>query len=391
MKKREILYNSLTVLVIGLLVAYSYYSILALGFDTGGSSLIAFFVLSIIVITIYVSIRTANKVHTSFSRFWLVWIIWFVFSFYILGSANKGIADVFHVVFAPTAFFFFYITSLYSNKTIDISKIGFLILYVVAVWLNITNLDKVLLVKIGEETINTNLVYWCLCPFPFLLLLKKPIEQVAVIGLTIIVVLITGKRSAAISMAIIVLIYIVNISHRRYILWNIMGILIGGAALFFVTEKYLTGTFWGFVERFNDLSTDEGSGRVYIYNAVFKVLNENSIIDWIFGRGFGSIHLTGFSCAHNDPLQLLLENGIIGLFFYIIMIFHLMKRMLILRKKRSVYFVSYAASVIITIVLGVVSDLVVFYSYFAFLCAFWGMMEANMIRNGQLTNIYINI
>lgn len=384
MKKRESLYNSLTVLVIGLLIAYSYFSIQALGFESGGSSLIAGFILSIILITVYVIIRTGNRVNTSLSRFWIIWIIWFIFVFFLLGSDNKGVADLISVVFAPSVFLFFYTACLNSSKTIDVSKIGFLILYALSIWLIIKNLNTLQLISIGEDDLRTNLVFWCLCPLPFLLLLNKPIEQIAAIGITIIVVFITGKRSATISMALIVLIYVFNTSHSRHKIRNIIGLFIVGAFLYFFIEKYLAGTFYGLVERLGNMREDQGSGRITIYNAVFAVLKNNSIVDWIFGRGMGSIHLAGVACAHNDPLQMLLEYGIIGLLFYIIMIYHLIKRMLVLRKKKSVYYVGYTSSVIITIVLGAVSDLVVFYSYFAFLCAFWGIMEANMVREGLL-------
>ena len=67
-----------------------------------------------------------------------------------------------------------------------------------------------------------------------------------------------------------------------------------------------------------------------------------------------------------------------------IMLVNVLKRTIILRKEKSHYYIGYAASVVIVLVLGLVSNLFVFYSYFAFICAFWGIVEAKMVQSGFL-------
>ncbi|MBQ3946470.1 MAG: hypothetical protein II670_12820, partial [Alphaproteobacteria bacterium] len=111
------------------------------------------------------------------------------------------------------------------------------------------------------------------------------------------------------------------------------------------------------------------------------VLEQNSIGDWILGRGYGSIVLSRHTNAHNDALQMLFEYGIIGLFVYIAMFIYAIKRARVLRRNNSEYYLGYAISIVIFIVLGMVSNLVVFNSYFAFICAFWGIVESKLVQN----------
>ena len=113
-----------------------------------------------------------------------------------------------------------------------------------------------------------------------------------------------------------------------------------------------------------------------IYEDVISHMKLNyDLSAWVIGSGYGSIVATNHTNAHNDALQMLYEFGIIGLMFYFWMLYLMLKKLFQLYKIKHEYFTAYATSVIVVIVLGLVSNLVVFYSYFAFITFFWGAID----------------
>lgn len=391
MIKKNRIYIFLTIITMALLIWFTYQSMLSLGFEwTTAMSYEAIIKLAIDIMAVIVIIISVNRTQSGFSILWLCWSIWLLIYVYIFGMGGRGVANLFHVTFCPMVFLLFYTMSLYCEKIKQIGLMGFIIIYVIACYLNITNLTQILSVTLGEDSGVTNLVFWCLCALPFLLLFEKRWIQIVFLGATFIIVLLTGKRSAMISMLLIFVVYLFFFSRGRHNIWGtciVLGFII---ALFFIVSHFFEGSYIGAVERMNSMKEDQGSGRIQIYVDVYRELKNNTLVDWIIGRGCNSITLTRHSNAHNDALQMLFEFGFIGLLMYFVMIFHIIKRTIILHKAQSAYYLAYAASVIITIVLGLVSNLVVFYSYFAFICAFWGIVEARLVADKQIKIVLIS-
>lgn len=391
MLKKTNIYNLFAVLTIVLLVWYTYHSIQSLGFETtAGFSYAAITKLAIIAMAIFTIVISRNRIQTNFTILWIFWVVWLFILFFMFGLRGKGIADIFHVTFCPMTFILFYNMSLYSDKISRISFVGFILLYLMSLYLILLNITTIIGVQIGEETAITNIIYWCLCPLPILLLGRKRWVIPIAIGITFIIVILTGKRSATIAIAFIVLAYIINEMKGRFSAKKILGVILLIVALVFLINTYFKSTFIGVMERMADMKDDQGSGRIPLYNDVFDVMKDNTFIDWFLGRGYGSITLTGHTNAHNDALQMLFEYGIVGLVVYGLMIFYILKRLLVLRKQNSVYYIGYASSVILTGMLGLVSNLIVFYSYFSFLCAFWGIIEAKMVQSKSIKSWNIN-
>lgn len=392
MLKRATIYNFFAVITIVLLILYTYHTILGMGFEeSAGFSYSAITKLIIVMISIVTIVISKNRVYTNFSILWIIWSIWLFILFYIFGLKGEGIADILHVTFCPMTFVLFYIMSLYSDKISRITYIGFIFLYFISLYLILLNLTTIIVVNLGEETAITNLIYWCLCPLPILLLSKKRWVAPIAIGITLLIVIMTGKRSATIAMALIILAYIINLMKGKFSLKKFLGAILIIIAFYLIINTYLANTFIGVMERMNNIEEDQGSGRIELYQDVFNVMKENTFIDWFLGRGYYSILITRHSNAHNDALQMLFEYGIVGLIVYGLMILFIIKRMRILYRQNSIHYIGYVSSVIITLVLGMVSNLIVFYSYFSFLCAYWGIIEAKMVQCGYLKNNVIKV
>lgn len=392
MLKKATIYNFFAVLTIILLVWYTYNSIKSLGFEiTAGFSYAAISKLAIIAMAIFTIVISRNRIQTNFSILWILWVVWLFILFFIFGLRGEGIANILHITFCPMTFILFYNMSFYSDKISRISFVGFILLYLMSLYLIILNITTVIEAQLGEETAITNLIYWCLCPLPILLLSKKRWVTAITIGITLVIVILTGKRSALIAIAFIVLTYIINTMKGQFSIKKIIGVVLLIASLFFVINTYFENTFIGIIERMDSMKDDQGSGRIPLYKDVFDVMKDNDFIDWLLGRGYGSIILTRHTNAHNDALQMLFEYGVVGLVVYGLMIFYILKRLLVLRKQNSVYYIGYASSVIITVMLGLVSNLIVFYSYFSFLCAFWGIIEAKMVKLNYIEKIIVKL
>lgn len=392
MLKKIKIYNFFSIVVIVFLVYFTYRSMQGMGFDiVTESSWSAITKLAIVVMAIVVMIISKNSAQTNFTILWYIWCIWLFILFFVFGLRGNGISNILSVTFCPMSFIFFYVISLYSDKITQIAFIGFLSLYIITLYLIILNLTTIFEVKIGDENSVTNLIYWSLCTLPILLISKKRWITPIVIGITFIIVLLTGKRTATIAIALIILVYTINVMKNRFSIKTILGVIVLFIIFIYLVNTYFQNTYIGVIERLSNISEDEGSGRIPLYIDVFKVMENNTFIDWLLGRGYGSILITKHSNAHNDALQMLFEYGIVGLIVYIIMCFYVIRRMLILRGKKSKYYLGYASSVIITVLLGLTSNLFVFYSYFSFLCAFWGIIEAKMVQSKSVKTLLIRI
>ena len=199
-----------------------------------------------------------------------------------------------------------------------------------------------------------------------------------------VIILLTGKRSANICLLLILISILFNFRRQGGSSRNTIFIIIGGIALFFIVDHYFSYAVEGVIGRMRTIEETQGSGRIPLYQDVLRVIETNTFFDWIFGRGFDSILITKHTNAHNDALQMLFEYGLIGLFFYLLILWNAIRSTLSLYKHHSIYFMGYLVSLIIFVVLGLVSNLVVFYSYFAFICAYWGIAEYEISQYKRL-------
>ncbi len=379
-------YIFFSVVIMALLCVYTYFAILALGFEESISSTNSIIVLAIVLISGTTVLLSRNNMKSDFFRFWVVWIIWMIFIIVLLRLNSPSKSAIWSALFSPMVFSFCYSARQVTYKTNTIFTIGFLVVFGLASYMNIKNLDM-LMVDIGEESGISNLVFWCLCSVPFFFLVSRKWMQMGLLMLAMIIVLVTSKRSATICIILIAALYIVHLtkttktSLRTYFLIA-LGIIIS----YLVISRYFYGSFLGIIERMSTMKETQGTGRIPIYHTVIDVLKTNDLIDWIFGRGIGSIRITGHTNAHNDALQILFEFGIVGLILYLAMLWKVFKRTLTLRRIKSSYYFGYLASLVIVVVLGLVSNLVVFYSYFSFICAYWGLAEYDITHKQLQSN-----
>ena len=369
-------------IVIALIGAYVQIAMIAL-IDDSGSSLSSLIKLVIIVISILYGLKN-NVSRTSMYNYWLFWCLWIIFDFYVLGMKGVGMSNLFHALFPACCYFMFY-HFFSKNKISKYHLIGFLLLWLETVYLNYRTTFFVDGLVLGSDAIVSNMIFWNICFIPFLLLLKNNPLKITLLVISFMLSLISGKRSASICVGLIVIFTIYPLLKNKS-----NSLKIGIISLFFTLillgYNYLSFYFGYIVNRIND-SDPDGNGRLPIYQKVLNTYEDGDFISILFGNGYNSIYNIIGTNAHNDALQMLFDYGIVGFFFYVAFICLAFKNVIKSRRYSQNFYPSILASFLIIIVLGMVSNLYAFNSYFAFICSIFGMYEGNLNNNN---NVYIN-
>lgn len=376
-----------------MIAIYTYYSMYGLIFSANSSitniSRAGVVILSVMSIVISGHITTNNALQ----RMWYVWILYYIFHFLVLGMRGEGYSNIFQVCFAPCSYLFMYVCTKLCNTTTYVTSM-FYALFVIVTYMIISSIFfKGIILSDADSLGGNNLVFYLLCLVPYAFLIQNSLIKHTFIIVMFILVIITLKRSALISICIIILLYIVTIlkttsSRKKFRYIAIISVII--FASLFVVNTYLGSVVDRAITRVSSISEDQGTGRIPLYyDVITNMVDRNDPGTWVFGNGIGSIRDTRHTNAHNDALQMLYEYGIIGMLLYFVLIYIMFKRTKLTYRKYSKYYMSYASSCVIVIMLGLVSNLVVFYSYFAFITALWGYMEGEISKSMYKANIHV--
>lgn len=368
-----------------LLAGYTYYAMLGLTFLTQSSFVsiiqLCVFVLAIVVLVMYGYI----PLHSKMNKMWMCWLLYYVIVFFLLGLRGKGISDFFQVCFAPATYFIGYCISSKLTKATHLSSLWAIPIMVIAAYIiQISSALRQIDINDADAIAANNLYFFMLCITPFVFMLKNNTLKNVLLLVSVVFCITTVKRSAFIAMALIVVLYAYyllfmnkqQIGTSKYIF--LLLFICGG---YYLVSNNLSSATEVIIGRMDSMGEDQGTGRIPLYQDVISNMTyRNDLPAWVVGNGKGSIYATGHTNAHNDALQMLYEFGVVGLFLYFWLIILILKRTIYLFKKKHPLFMPYAASVIITIMLGLVSNLVVFYSYFAFITALWGIVEGTLYQ-----------
>ena len=234
-----------------------------------------------------------------------------------------------------------------------------------------------------EELIGENSVFYPLLCLPWIVMANKRRLRMIMVGLIVICAILSLKRSAVLIVALALIVF-----FYREFLWNRKGkffkliaiiLFIGGAYYLFVRSS---DSFNNVVSRFENISEDRGSGREFIYQNVFRMIEESTLSEYCWGHGFNmTVICNNGSSAHNDFLEVFFDYGIVGLVIYLWLHIGLIGRMIGLHKIRSTLFTPYLISYLMFFVISMVSHLIIYPTYFVILAAFWAYVESAVISS----------
>ena len=222
---------------------------------------------------------------------------------------------------------------------------------------------------------------------PILLCLKKDKLQRALIICIVLISLISTKRTGFISTVLALLGYSLSdayISQKREKTNKILKItflcIFSGVAFYLFTKTMNLDIF----ERIRNVSEDQGSGRIEIWETVIEGFKSSPLSQKLFGHGYHSVTvLTGRGqLAHNDFLETLYDYGIVGVSFMLIFVLKLLHRLKKLRRAKSTLLPVYLSAMILFIMFSMFSYLMVQSLRILFLVAFLGAADPAVKATG---------
>lgn len=185
--------------------------------------------------------------------------------------------------------------------------------------------------------VTNNLGYVFVAFLPFVCFFKRRIIQYVFIGICSVFVILSMKRGAILDLGIVLLFYFFMITKQG----NIKNItkwltIILTVAFFVLAYRFvliLMDTNVYFMHRVEDTMEGYSSGRDDLFTFYWRLFwDDSNAFEYIWGRGAdGTIH-TGHNYAHNDWLEILINQGFLGIILFAMFWYHLFK---VIRKKTT--------------------------------------------------------
>ncbi len=347
-------------------------------------------VLLIEALSIFVILLNIERLLTSrLNAILLLWMIYIIFNA-LINSENLFL-DLRETLWWPLTYFLFYFIA-YNDKNdryinLLIKYIPFLIIALSLQYGSIRLASLDIRSLIIQAFISVNQVFFVVLLLPFAFLFKKKSLKYFILFVGFTATLFSFKRSAMAFVApiIIMSVYYDYLKKRKN--GMLKGFFIGVVVLFFSFSIFSSIdklTYGYIVDRIKLVEFDEGSGRTDIYTNVWEAFKKKNWGNQLFGSGHNAVRnnavitLGHAVSAHNDFLEILYDYGIIGLGLYFIFIVRILKRTFLLRHGNVKYYHAHLAVLIIFIVMSMVSHLILYPTYFAYLVIIWAIAEGQM-------------
>ena len=244
----------------------------------------------------------------------------------VVGMKNEAIGRVatFNqfkeiATFMLTLFIGYYYS--YKNKTSEKNILWFGIIFFLSSVVQYYYSLSQLMIKYGEESTN-NAGYTMLTVVPYLPIVFKRKRILGIIMAVVIVALImwSAKRGALMCLAgaaIFALFYYLK-THKVRLKTIMVIILLSFVVGYFVYQQYLDNEY--LQSRMEATMEGKSSNRDVAYSQLFNHwLNETNPLLFLFGNGTAQTITVWGNYGHNDWLELLIDNGLVGTLVYFAM------------------------------------------------------------------------
>jgi len=171
------------------------------------------------------------------------------------------------------------------------------------------------------EEVTNNAGYSFLAIIPALICCdRKGLLQYGYLLVCIAMVFFAMKRGAIMITSIVVaLLLFRNIKHSsgKAKWWYVIGVLILCVIMYKVIGYMLSNSDY-FIQRIEDTRNGDTSGRNEIYGPLWRHFIDNiSVIPVLFGEGAWATTKITFTAAHNDWLEILIDQGVLGIIIFL--------------------------------------------------------------------------
>ena len=247
-----------------------------------------------------------------------------ILSFFLATDLDLGVEYLKKFALVVLIFFPFYAFAIQKKIDGKFFKLLFIFWMLFYVFNFFMTFDEIITERAGAQDykmgeITNNVGYNFVSLFPLLLFFNKKYQRIIFYIIISIFVLYSSKRGAIIMWGILSLVLlrfeIVIAQRTKYRFLNYIflgGILVLFGYLFvdFVSQNdYLQ-------DRFLALSHGDSSNRdIILRDCLNGFFEEDNIFRFLFGYGLGGTFIFSGNAAHNDWVQLLVDNGFIGVAF----------------------------------------------------------------------------
>ncbi len=181
--------------------------------------------------------------------------------------------------------------------------------------------------KVKEFTNNVGYVFVSLLPILFVKQ-KRLWYQFVLIGITAFFIVSSAKRGAIVTGGCAIAYFLYNIVSQakrtdkyRYLFIIFVAFMISG----YYISGYIENSIY-FHQRLEATASGDSSGRNILYSRLWDAFTNFNFIEFFLGQGADStvIH-TGGVFAHNDWLEILVNQGLLGVVIYIVFFYVVFK------------------------------------------------------------------
>ena len=216
-----------------------------------------------------------------------------------------------------------------------------LLLICVANYIHGRNEALIMAMEMGYTTegVTLNVGYSFLAIMPLLIYWnKRSAVQFCLLILTILFIIICVKRGAILIGAICSVYFLYNAirnaSPHKRIAVLLLSLFTVFAAGWFVINMLNSNEYFAY--RVEETLAGDSSNRDILYTTYWNhFLSETSFPRFFFGNGANATLKIGMNYAHNDWLELLINNGILGVFIYVFYFISLFKDAIVARRTDS--------------------------------------------------------
>lgn len=377
--------KKLDICILVLFVAYlafymqDHVSAVLSGFDlasTGNSTVGKAISISLLALANVRSYISRSKLPHSFKTILACWCVYIPIS----NLFNQtDLTEVFNITFQqwlwPSIFLYFYNYS-QDGETDTLLKTLFVVLtlfFSFQVYLEANMIRDSIAIA---SMLQVNEIYYLVLVLPWIFLFNGKYYNMIKIVLLVLILWLTFyslKRTAMVAIGFAFFAYLLALLRQGKLKFStVLGLsvllIIGYNLLISVNAEYGGRIF----ERFGDMESDQGSGRIDIYKNVLEAIYNFDIGNFLFGGGRGNIgqYTHGYS-AHNEFLEVLFSWGVLGLILYIIFLVKLFIKYISSDKHMDIYPLK-IASLGIFVAMSITSHLVIYPYLFCILTSFWG-------------------
>lgn len=383
--KRWIIYTSFILLIIwsftSLMNSIDYFREVEESTKNSYLSVICLLLLEAIAFIVLL-INFRHLLQTKLNKIIFLWLF-YTFCVTVIYS-DELFLDIRSIIWWPLNYFLFYYIARYDTggkyiKLLLTRIFPILFFMNTVLFLYLRSVNMLVLSGINELFTSSNQIYYIALLLPFSFLQNKKISKYIYLIITLLLVMISFKRSALVFTSIIFIIAIYFDYKNNNKIRFINKVLISASILLigYFSYKYIDEYTDGYItNRMGNMQEDQGSGRMDIYQTVWNKYIQQPGINQLIGIGFNNVRKqhwavgSGFNhyfSSHNDFLEILVDFGIIGLIIYLIYIFRLIRNVFSIKRVNDKYYQANLAVLIIFFIMSMVSHLFLYPSFYVYL------------------------